>query len=309
MALIPTLTTFSAGTLIKSSDVNANFDNIRNAFNNTAVLTDVARTISAVITHAADVLFTDGLYDIGKSGATRPRDGFFSRNLVVGAALTVVGAVAAASFAGDGSALTALSATQLTTGTVPDARFPATLPALSGVNLTALNASNLASGTVPPARITGVGTLAADLLFTDATYDIGKTGATRPRDGFFSRNVVIGGTLSVTGTTTLTGKLLMGSAIAGASAAGEIVLGNQKRLWGVDNSGTVVVPLIYTDSVGYPQVGATDFSSPIKIARDTAANFPAFSTNYTGVIAIDTTNNRLCFYSGAGRFYVAGSSF
>jgi hypothetical protein len=33
----------------------------------------------------------------------------------------------------------------------------------------------------------------ADLLFTDATYDIGKAGATRPRDGFFSRNLVIGG--------------------------------------------------------------------------------------------------------------------
>lgn len=36
--------------------------------------------------------------------------------------------------------------------------------------------------------------LAHDLLFTDATYDIGKTGATRPRDGFFSRNMTIGGT-------------------------------------------------------------------------------------------------------------------
>src|SRR6185369_10338096 len=32
------------------------------------------------------------------------------------------------------------------------ARFPATLPAASGVNLTALNASNLGSGTVPDAR-------------------------------------------------------------------------------------------------------------------------------------------------------------
>jgi hypothetical protein len=52
----------------------------------------------------------------------------------------------------NGSLLTALNATQLTTGTVPDARFPATLPALSGANLTALNATNLASGTVPDAR-------------------------------------------------------------------------------------------------------------------------------------------------------------
>ena len=39
------------------------------------------------------------------------------------------------------------------TGTVADARFPATLPASSGVNLTALNASNISSGTLPIARI------------------------------------------------------------------------------------------------------------------------------------------------------------
>lgn len=48
--------------------------------------------------------------------------------------------------------LTTLNASNLTSGTVPDARFPATLPATSGVNLTALNASNLGSGTVPDAR-------------------------------------------------------------------------------------------------------------------------------------------------------------
>jgi hypothetical protein len=54
---------------------------------------------------------------------------------------------------GVGTNLTALNATQLTTGTVPDARFPATLPVASGVNLTALNASNLASGTVSAARM------------------------------------------------------------------------------------------------------------------------------------------------------------
>lgn len=65
---------------------------------------------------------------------------------------TLTGPLTATAFTGDGSALTALSATALTTGTVPDARFPATLPAASGVNLTALNASNLGSGTVPDTR-------------------------------------------------------------------------------------------------------------------------------------------------------------
>lgn len=54
--------------------------------------------------------------------------------------------------ASSGVNLTSLNATNLASGTVPDGRFPSTLPALSGVNLTALNASNLASGTLPDAR-------------------------------------------------------------------------------------------------------------------------------------------------------------
>ena len=53
--------------------------------------------------------------------------------------------------------LSNLSASNLTSGTVPDARFPSTLPALDGSALTALNASNLASGTVGTARL-GSGT-------------------------------------------------------------------------------------------------------------------------------------------------------
>jgi hypothetical protein len=51
----------------------------------------------------------------------------------------------------NGSALTNLNADNLASGTLPDARFPATLPATSGANLTALNATQLTSGTVPDA--------------------------------------------------------------------------------------------------------------------------------------------------------------
>ena len=46
------------------------------------------------------------------------------------------------------ASLTALNATNLGSGTVPDARFPATLPAASGTNLTSLPAANL-TGTLP----------------------------------------------------------------------------------------------------------------------------------------------------------------
>lgn len=62
----------------------------------------------------------------------------------------ITGVTTATSFSGS------VAATNLT-GTIADARFPATLPAVSGVNLTALNAANLGSGTVPTARL-GTGT-------------------------------------------------------------------------------------------------------------------------------------------------------
>ena len=44
--------------------------------------------------------------------------------------------------------LTALSASNLTSGTIPDARFPATLPAVSGANLTGIIA-DLVEDTTP----------------------------------------------------------------------------------------------------------------------------------------------------------------
>lgn len=108
-----------------------------------------------------------------------------------------------------------LNASNLTSGTVPDARFPATLPAISGVNLTALNASNLGSGTVPDARfpatlpavsganLTNVaagalaGTTLASNVVTSSLTTIGTLGSlTVTNNGAF-------GTVSVTGTSTI----------------------------------------------------------------------------------------------------------
>jgi len=80
---------------------------------------------------------------------------------VSSASISDAGLLTATSFSGAGTLITALNATELTSGTVPDARFPATLPATSGVNLTALNATQLTSGTVPISRIGATGTASA----------------------------------------------------------------------------------------------------------------------------------------------------
>ena len=64
-------------------------------------------------------------------------------------------------------------ATQLT-GTIADARFPATLPALNGSALTALNASNLASGTVANARLDAQLQDVAGLAVTNGNFIVGN---------------------------------------------------------------------------------------------------------------------------------------
>ena len=62
------------------------------------------------------------------------------------------GVASATTFSGSGAQLTNLNASNVASGTLPDARFPATLPAISGANLTNLDADDLASGTLPDAR-------------------------------------------------------------------------------------------------------------------------------------------------------------
>ena len=56
--------------------------------------------------------------------------------------------------------LTALSASNLTSGTLPDARFPATLPAASAANLTAVPAANI-TGTLPAISATNLTSIPA----------------------------------------------------------------------------------------------------------------------------------------------------
>jgi hypothetical protein len=77
---------------------------------------------------------------------------FTEIDLAVVRNINASGIITATSFNGNGASLTSLNASNLGSGTIPDARFPATLPAVSGANLTAINASNLGSGTIPDAR-------------------------------------------------------------------------------------------------------------------------------------------------------------
>lgn len=126
---------------------------------NTTLGATTANTLSVAALVDSNLLFTDATYDIGATGANRPRDLFLSRNLTVGGTLTLTG----------------------------------------GVNLN----GNVTVGDASTDTLTINSTITSNLIFTDNTYDIGASGATRPRNLYLAGLLTMGGALTVNGNTTL----------------------------------------------------------------------------------------------------------
>lgn len=73
--------------------------------------------------------------------------------------------------------ITTTDAGDLKSGTIPDARFPAVLPAISGQNLTSLNATNITFGTLADARLsTNIPRKNAVNIFTQDNYFLANVG-------------------------------------------------------------------------------------------------------------------------------------
>lgn len=157
-----------------------------------------------------DVVSTGGSY---VDNAVVRYDGTSGTNIQTSLVLIADnGTITAVNYSGNGSGLTSLSATQLTAGTVPDARFPATLPAVSAVNLTALNATQLASGTVPVLRLGASGTRdSSTYLRGDNTWAAVEGGAV---SNSFTTIAVSGNNSVVADSATDTLTLVAGSGIS-----------------------------------------------------------------------------------------------
>jgi len=118
-------------------------------------------------------------------------------------------------------------ATGLSTAITKDGQTTVTanIP-MASHKFTGLSAGTTAGDSVRYEQVVGAylpitgGTLTGNLLFTDNTYDIGASGATRPRDLFLARNAVVGGTLGVTGATTLSAALTYGGVALANSVTG-----------------------------------------------------------------------------------------
>ena len=119
----------------------------------------------------SDIRFNNWKHQSGTGGVSQNSGGNVgigstlpSSKLDVGGDGKFTGVVTATSFSGSGANLTSLPAGQLT-GTIPDARFPATLPAVSGSQLTGLPVSsefNFGSTGITTTKNLGINTSTVD---------------------------------------------------------------------------------------------------------------------------------------------------
>ena len=140
---------------------------------------------------------------------------------------TISADLSVTSISGSGAGLTTLNASNVSSGTLPDARFPATLPAASGENLTGLNASNLASGTLPDARFPATlpalnGSALTDLEATNIATGLVPTA--RLGTGTASSTTFLAGDQTYkTITADITG-VTAGSGLTGGGTSGDVTL-------------------------------------------------------------------------------------
>ena len=143
--------------------------------------------------------------------------------------------------------LTALSASNLTSGTVPDARFPATLPAASAANLTSIPSANL-TGALPAISGASLTNLPAGGKF--ASYAIicdqksaGTYGGTTSTGSFLTRdlNTELADPDGIVSISSNRFTLQAGTYLIRGSAPANTALSHQTMVWNYTDSSVAVL--------------------------------------------------------------------
>lgn len=303
MPIIGALITLVNGSANDAGEVNQNFSDIRTAFNTYAVLTDVARTITAAHTwntgqnwNAAQVFpagtealpsvaiggANDGFYRIGEDnigltlGGTKRWD-FGTAGSTLTGTLTVSGAVSL----------------QSTLGVTGAATFSSTVAtgALTVTGAASISSTLSVTGAVTGGTYNGQ-TISATAAFTGSmtiATTLGVTGAVTLSSTLAAGNTTITGTLSVSGA--VTGGTYNGQTIsATASLTGSLAVAGNTTI-----GGTLGVTGAITASGGV--TGALTGNASTATTLQTARNFaisgditaPAVSFNGSGSVTLVAT--------------------
>jgi len=190
--------------------------------------------------------------------------------------------------------------------TGPTISSPTLTGSISATDLTI--SGNTTIGDAASDTLTVTSTVTSNLIFTDNTYDIGASGATRPRNLFLSGNATVGGDITLTGGIDVTGdfgvdgnfdvntdKFTVASATGNTVVAGTLgVTGATTATGGLNvdtineitsAGGVTIDSVLLKDDV----VNATDIETSTISANDgtTAINI----ADSTGAVDIDTSLN------------------
>jgi hypothetical protein len=101
---------------------------------------------------------------------------------------------------------------------------------------------------------------------------------------------------------------------ATGAAADEIVIPNLKALKASNVAATGTLPIAIIDGFDLVQIGSksagnTNPNGAPAIPTVAAADLPAAGANNNGMILIDKTNHRICWWDSGNRYYAAGTAF
>lgn len=98
------------------------------------------------------------------------------------------------------------------------------------------------------------------------------------------------------------------------AVVGDVIIANGKIFYGNNVAATKILSILQIDvndlvQLGSNPVGAATGEGNISIPRAVTADLPTAGGTRNGIVILDKTNNRLCYYVSGARYYLTGTAF